>query len=84
MAAATPQWPIRADHRFMLKVTNMVLSGKIHPRAREFDRLSRVFSKAGGSWVSIFNGSAEDVNLLKTVMKVAYKQGYLTKKEKWK
>ena len=84
MAAATPQWPVRADHRFMLKITNMVLSGKIHPRAREFDRLSRVFSKAGGSWERMFSGSSDDVGLLKTVMKVAFKNGYLTKKEKWK
>ena len=84
MAAATPTWPVRADHRFMLKIANMVLSGKIHPRAREFDRLSRVFSKAGGSWERMFNGSSDDVDLLKTVMKVAFKQGYLTKKEKWK
>jgi len=83
-SSATPQWPVRADHRFMLKVAGMVLSGKIHPRAREFDRLSRVFSKAGGSWERIFRGSVDDVELLKTVMVVAFKNGYLTKKEQWK
>ena len=80
----TTQWPTRADHRFMLKLVKMLFSGKIHPRAGEFNRISRVFSKAGGSWESIFNGSVEGVNLLKTVMKVAFENGYLTKKEKWK
>jgi len=61
----------------------MVLGGKFHPRANEFDRVSRVFSKAGGSWKRIFHGSVEDINLLKTVLKVAAKNGYLTKKESW-
>jgi len=84
MASITPQWPVRADHRFMLKIADMVLSGKIHPRAGEFDRLSRVFSKAGGSWERMFSGSADDVAILKTVMKVAFKHGYLMKKENWK
>jgi len=84
MASASPQWPVRADHRFLLNIANMVLSGKIHPRAGEFDRLSRVFSKAGGSWQRIFNGSSDDVGLLKQVLKAAFKHGYLTKKEQWK
>ncbi len=84
MPALTPKWPTRADHRFMLKLASMVLSGKIETLPGEFDRLSRVFSKAGGSWKRIFNGSAEDIELLKTVMKVAFKHGHLTKKEQWK
>lgn len=80
----TPQWPVRADHRFIHKLASMVLSGKIIPRPQEYDRIARVFSKAGGSWTRIFDGSAEDINLLKTVLKVAFKNGYLTKKEAWK
>jgi len=83
MPSLTPQWPVRADHRFMLKLNAVALSGKAMPRPREFNRVSRVFSKAGGSWKRLFHGSAEDVNLLKTVMKVALKAGYLTKQEKW-
>jgi len=67
----------------LLKLTSLVLGGKITPIPSEFDRVSRVFSQAGGSWKSVFDGSAEDINLLKTVLKVAFKQGYLTKKEKW-
>ncbi len=83
MPALTPKWPQRADHRFMLKLTSMVLAGKIMPRPGEFNQLGRVFSKAGGSWERVFNGSVEDIELLKLVMKVAYKHGHLTKKEKW-
>jgi len=83
MPKPSPQWPTRADHRFMLKLLSLTLDGKVIPRPGEFNRLARVFSKAGGSWKSLFHGSAEDINLLKTVMKVAFKYGYLTKKEKW-
>jgi hypothetical protein len=67
----------------MLKVASLLFGDKIIPRPSEFNRLSRVFSKAGGSWKRLFHGSVEDTNLLKTVMKVAFKSGYLTKKEKW-
>jgi len=84
MPVLTPKWPTKADHRFMLKLASMVLSDRIESIPSEFNRLARVFSKAGGSWKSIFNGSAGDIELLKTVMKVAYKHGYLTKKEQWK
>jgi len=84
MPNPTPQWPTRADHRFLLKLTSLVLSGKVVPRPSEFDRVSRVFSQVGGSWERIYNGSADDINLLKKILKVAFKHGYLTKKEKWK
>jgi len=67
----------------MMKLVTVALGGKASPRPEEFDRVARVFSRAGGSWKSVFNGSVEDINLLKTVMKVALKHGYLTKKEKW-
>jgi len=84
MASLTPQSPVRADHRFILKMAAMILNGKVVPMPSEFNRVSRVFSKAGGSWKRVFNGSVEDINLLKTVLKVAFKNGYLTKTEPWK
>lgn len=83
MAAITPKWPTRADHRFILKMTKLSLDGKVIPMPEEFNRVSRVFSRAGGSWERLFHGSPEDVNLLKTVLKVAFKFGYLTKQENW-
>ena len=83
MPSLTPSWPTRADHRFILKLSQLVLSGKIIPRPEEFNRVSRVFSKANGSWARLFRGSPADIGLLKTVLKVAYKHGYLTKQGKW-
>jgi len=83
MPSLSSKWPTRADHRFILKMATIILGGKVTPRPGEFDRISRVFSKAGGSWTRLFKGSVEDIELLKTVMKVAFKYGYLTKSEKW-
>ena len=83
MPALTPKWPIQADHRFILKLVKLSFDGKIVPKPDEFDRVSRVFSRAGGSWERLFHGSPTDVTLLKTVLKVAFKQGYLTKQDKW-
>lgn len=83
MSAITPKWPTRADHRFILKMVKLSLDGKVIPRPDEFDRVARVFSKAGGSWERLFLGSPEDIGLLKTVLKVAFKHGYLTKTGKW-
>lgn len=79
----SPKWPLRSDHRMILLMCSLVLKGGIHPIATEFDRVSRVFSKAGGSWAGVFQGSPEDINLLKRVLKIAYEQGYLTRKGAW-
>jgi len=83
MPSITPKWPTRADHRFLLKLVNLSYDDQVIPRPEEFDRVSRVFSKMGGSWERVFNGSPEDLHLIKLVLKVAVKKGYLTKKEKW-
>ena len=83
MGKLTPKWPTRADHRFLLKLVELTLSEKVVPQPSEFDKVSRVFSKMGGSWERVFQGSVEDINLLKTLLKVAFKHGYLTQKEKW-
>lgn len=83
MPNPTPTWPVRADHRFLLKLAKITLKEGIEPKPSEFDRISRVFSKAGGSWKRVFHGSSEDINLMKKVLKVALKHGYLTKKEDW-
>jgi hypothetical protein len=46
---------------------------------KEFDKVSRVFAKAGGSWERLFKGAAEDLNLLKRVIKIALKTGHISK-----
>lgn len=79
----TPQDPVRADHRFIMKLVGLTLDSKVHPSPSEFDLVSRVFSKAGGSWERVFKGSPEDIARLKQVLKLAFKHGFLTKKEPW-
>ncbi len=81
--SADPKNPVRADHRFIQKYIGVVLGGKVEEVPAEFNLVSKVFVKAGGSWQRIFAGSPEDVELLKQVLKVAFKKGYLTKKMHW-
>lgn len=78
-----PRIPIRADHRFIKRLSVSTLEGKIEYVPDEFSYISQVFRKAGGSWERIFRGSPDDIEKLKKVMKVAYDKGFLTKKYKW-
>jgi len=75
--------PVRADHRFIRKLINVSLRGKVVPVPSELSRVSRVFCRLGGSWERVFHGSIEDIVKLRLLLKFAYKNGYLTKKEKW-
>ena len=83
MPKVTPRAPIRADHRFIYQIVSVVVGGKVLYIPSEFTRVSRVFSRLGGSWERVFKGSPEDIELLKKVIKTAEKGGHLTKKEKW-
>lgn len=82
MAILDPRVPLRADHRFLKKLVDTGLDGA-DPTPAEFNRVSWVFSKLGGSWERIFRGSLPDVQLLKRVLKVALKHKFLSKKESW-
>lgn len=83
MGSLDTKTPVRADHRFIHQLISVTLDGKVEEIPAEFDRVSRVFQKAGGSWMRLFRGSPKDVSLLKKILKVAHKKGYLTKKSKW-
>lgn len=83
MGVMDPKAPVRADHRFIKKLLSTSLEGKVAEIPREFSRISRVFSKAGGSWKRVFGGSVRDVDLLRKIIKLSYKRGLLTKKGKW-
>lgn len=84
MPSLKPHTPIRADHRFIHKMVSITLGDKVEYRPSEFDRVARVFSRMGGSWERIFRGgSPQDVNLVKKLIKAAFKNGYLSKKEGW-
>jgi hypothetical protein len=61
----------------------MLYKGKVYSQPSEFDRISDAFVKIGGTWEGIFKGSPADTDLLKRIVKMAYKKGFLTNKEKW-
>lgn len=65
------------------RVMDLTLKGKVVQTPSECDRVARVFLRAGGSWESVFRGSAFDIKLLKRIVRIAYKKGYLTKVEPW-
>lgn len=83
MGVPDPLTPARADHRFIQRIIQSVLGGKVESVPSEYDLVGRVFQKAGGSWVRLFNGSPEDVDLLKRVIRGAQETGRLTPKYKW-
>lgn len=82
MAKMDPKTPLQADHRFIKRFME-TLDVQTYMIPSELSRVSRVFSRAGGSWERLFRGSVQDTLLLKQVIKTAYKQGFLTKKESW-
>lgn len=80
-----PKDPSRADHRFIKWTLKEILSK--HPvehRPSEFDHVCRVFARAGGSWESLFKGSSRDIALLRRILKVAIKKGFLSKRESFR
>ena len=83
MSSPTPDSPLQADHRFLMKLLDVTVGNKVEVRPSELNRISRVFSSMGGSWERVFKGSPHDVALAKRIIKAAAKHGFLTKKEKW-
>ena len=83
MGTMNPRSPTKASHRFLQKLLNITLAGKVEQVPSELNRVSQVFRRAGGKWEGIFHGSPQDIALLKEILKVAYDKGYLTRKEKW-
>jgi hypothetical protein len=74
-----PDDPNRADHRFIAYTLKNFVKPKCVHFPEEFDKVSRAFTKAGGSWERIFKGSARDIVLLRRLLKLAAKHGILTK-----
>lgn len=73
----TPTFPTKASHRLMWYLFKN--PAKWEPTPEEIDRAAGVFSKAGGSWVRLYAGSIDDLNLLRRVIKVGCKEGKFTK-----
>ena len=81
MAKHEQQEPLKASHRFMMKVLQSSAAPvKYDPAA--FDKVVGAFNKAGHSWVALFQGSSEEVDFLKRLLVVAVKKKVLTTKNK--
>lgn len=54
------------------------------PTPEQLDRVAEVFTLMGGSWERVFKGSADDMVLLKKVLKVsARRDDVFATKPKW-
>lgn len=78
-----PAKPVQANHRFVRAVLNSLFENEVVHLPKEYDRISKVFERLGGSWEGIFNGSMDQISKLKKVCVFAYENGYLTKKGQW-
>lgn len=79
-----PSAPSQADHRMIQYCLDTFFSGKGMSIPDEFDKISRAFTHAGGSWERVFTGSAKDVVLLRELVKLALKHGFITKKPQFR
>ena len=76
-----PDDPTRADHRYIqYQVKNFMNKKPVLEDPDEYKHVSDVFQKAGGSWERLFKGSVRDVVLLRRILKLAIKKGFLSKK----
>lgn len=79
----SPLKPVYSHHRLMKQLLT-VSDGEDHsPTPGELDRVARGFQRCGGSWVKLHQGSVDDMDLLRKLLKVAAKNGLLTKSSKW-
>jgi hypothetical protein len=83
-AKLDPLKPSRADYRLIRKILDSSFSGKVLHTERGYDLIVRVFQRAGGSWEKLFLGSSNDISLLKRILKVAFKKGYLPRAPDWR
>lgn len=75
-----PKDPSRADHRYIqYQLKNFMKKKPVLEDPKEFAHLCRVFHRAGGSWERLFKGSVPDVILLRRIIKLAIKKGFISK-----
>lgn len=72
------QGPDRFDYRFIR--TLLKSRGCNDPTEDDLDLISRIFTKAGGSWESVVSGDPDTIVFLKTLVKTAIKKGLIDKR----
>lgn len=83
-AKLDPLKPSRADYRLIRRLMDSSFSGKVLHTEKSYALIIRVFQRAGGSWERLFLGSSNDMGLLKRILKVAFKKGYLPRATDWR
>lgn len=80
-----PSDPSRADHRFIAHLLDNFFKSE-NPRhdPKEFDHVAKAFARADGSWERLFKGSAKDIILLRKLIKLAIKHGFISKEPKFR
>lgn len=73
--------PMRADYRILKKLLDSTY--KVVHLPEEYDLMISVFNRAEGSWEQVFNGNIEHLRLLKKIIRLAYKNKYLTRVPTW-
>lgn len=79
-----PDDPARADHRFIRYQIKNFMKDSVQHLPKEYAHVNRVFKRAGGSWERLFKGSARDIVLLRRIIKIAIKEGHLSKAPRWR
>jgi hypothetical protein len=74
-----PKDPSRADHRYIQYQIKNFMKKPVVEDPDEYDHLCRVFARAGGSWERLFKGSVRDIVLLRRIIKLGIKKGFLSK-----
>lgn len=74
-----PSDPSRADHRFIKYCLKSFVKSKTLHDPEEYARVARAFARAGGSWERLFKGSAADIVLLRQILRLAVKHGFISK-----
>lgn len=82
-SSRTLQKPVYAHHRLLMELMKINHGDKYAPTPEELDRVSKVFSKLGGSWYRLYHGSVDDMTRLRKVLGAVVKKGLVTKAPNW-
>lgn len=76
--------PSRADYRLVRRLVSMLYGDAVRGTPDEYDRIVRVYARAGGCWQRLYGGSSAEFALLKRVIRTAYRLRLLTLAPQWK
>jgi len=72
--------PARTDYRM---IQYLLRGKKVQHLPNEYEHVLTVFAKMGGKWEKVMKGSVQQTALLKKILKVGIKKGWISKAPKW-